>query len=72
MYELKGGESYTRTSNGRTSAEVANGIYYLGVIADYKNGRSETNEDNNVSVAGETLQVEDATVTLIEQPESVE
>jgi len=65
MYRLNGGKSYTRTSRGRIPARVASGIYYLGVIADYKNRRSETNEDNNVGVAGATLQVGDALITRI-------
>jgi len=57
MYRLDGGESCSRGIGSRISAGVANGTYYLGVIADYKNGQSETNEENNVGVASTTVQV---------------
>ncbi|VAW89022.1 hypothetical protein MNBD_GAMMA17-1725, partial [hydrothermal vent metagenome] len=36
---------------------LAAGTYYLGAIVDYKNGQSETNEENNVGVASTTVQV---------------
>ncbi|MCF6261876.1 MAG: DUF3466 family protein [Gammaproteobacteria bacterium] len=57
MYELDGGESRETNSRGRIPANMASGTYYLGVIADYKNRQSETNEDNNVGVASTTVQV---------------
>ncbi|NOY74109.1 MAG: hypothetical protein GXP14_17375 [Gammaproteobacteria bacterium] len=65
IHRLNGGMSTTRRIVGRFPASVANGVYYLGVIADYKNKQSETNEDNNVGVASATLQVGDAIVTRI-------